>query len=333
MVGDKQSRLRLIFICGGNTCRGPMAAGISKKILGELWYIETAGIAAYGDSPTQEAIKIMQDEFGIDISKHRPKDVTTLSINDFDYVIAMDSYVEKYLRERYQISPSKLISWNIEDPYLKGIHAYKKCAKEIELHVRNFLAQLGIISNSIKKEAKQDSKFLKTIKQLRSNVIRWQNEFETGILRGTLLHGIASKAVNSFEKLLRDLLGYYLSICNISYSQELKEHMENKNLDELTMGQVIKCFEMKNKQITKCCRLLSPKVARSLKARRLLTSFILKQLNEIKDLRNLLHHHPDEYAKDEKTLKSNTERILTLIQNVLDDILFEIPLWKDRLQY
>lgn len=148
MARDEQLRLSLIFVCGGNTCRGPMAAGIAKKILEELRHVhvETAGIAAYGSNATQEAVEVMQYEFGIDISKHRPQDVTTLSLNDFDYIIAMDSYVEKYLREYYQIPPSKLISWNIEDPYLKGIHTYKRCAKEIQACVRNLLIHLNIAS-------------------------------------------------------------------------------------------------------------------------------------------------------------------------------------------
>jgi protein-tyrosine-phosphatase len=296
----------------------------------ETVYMETAGIAAYGNSATQEAIEIMRSEFCIDISKHQPRDIATLSLHDFDYIIAMDPYVASYLREHYQIASSKLISWNIEDPYLKGIHAYKRCAKEIEASVKDFLAHLKVTSKSMrsesKQELKQDPNLLRTIHQLRSDVIRWQNELETGKLRGTLLHGIASKAVNSFEKLLRDLLRHYLSICKISYDQEIRSVMENKNLDGLTMGQVIQCFEMKNQQITKCCRLLSPKAAQSLQNRRLLTDSVSKQLNEIKNFRNLLHHHPSKYARDEETLKNNTKYMLSLIQNVLADILFKIPL-------
>lgn len=178
----------------------------------------------------------------------------------------------------------------------------------------------------MKDDTKQNPNFLDTIRQLRSDVIRWIEELEKGELRGTLLQGIASKAVNLFEKLLRDLLGYYLSICSINYEQEVRDVMEKKKLSELTMGQVIECFSMKNKQITKCCRLLSPKLAQNLQNHRLLTGSILKQLNEIKDLRNLLHHHPDKYAKDEETLKNNTKCMLSLVQNVLSDAFFEIPL-------
>ena len=325
MAKNEQPCLRILFVCGGNTCRGPMAAGIAKKMLKESVYVETAGIAAYGNSATQEAIQVMQSEFNIDISRHRPQDITTLSVDDFDYIIAMDPYVEEYLREHYQIAPSKLISWKIEDPYLKGIHAYKKCAKEIEAHVRDLFIHLNISGKGIQ-EIKQVLDFSERIRQLRSDIIRWQNELEKGKLRGTLLHGIASKAVNSFEKLLRDLLRYYLSICNISYETEIKNKMKNRDFDKLTMGQVIQCFRMKNKQITECCRLLSSKTAQSLQTRQLLTESVFKQLDEIKNLRNMLHHHPHEYARNEEILKNNTKHMLSLIQNVLTDILFEIPL-------
>lgn len=327
MVKDKHRGLCHLFVCGGNTCRGPMAASIAQKMLKDAAHVESAGIAAYGSTATPEAIKVMQSEFVIDISAHRPQDVANLSLNDFDYIIAMDPYVDQYLREHYKIVPIKLISWDIEDPYLKGIDAYKKCASQIQTHIQGLLVDLKITRKGMWNEMKQDSNLSKTIRQLRGNLARWQDELETGELRGTLLHGMASKAANLFEKLLRDLLEYYLFVCSIDYDQELRDAMEGKNLDKLTMGQVIQCFSKGNKQITKRCRSLSSIVAQSLKSRRLLTSSVTKQLDEIKDLRNLLHHHPHKYAKDEQTLGSYTKSMLSLIKDVLDDVLFNIPLF------
>jgi len=119
-----------------------MAEGIAKKILKGTAHVESAGIAAWGYDASHEAIKVMKDEFDIDISNHRPKDITSLSLNNFDYIITMDSYIDKYIRNHYKIEPSKIISWNITDPYGGSIDDYKKCAITLQTQIQNLLTKI-----------------------------------------------------------------------------------------------------------------------------------------------------------------------------------------------
>ncbi len=134
--------IKILFVCYGNKCRSPMAEGIAKKVLKGIAHVESAGIAAWGSNASEDAIKVMKKEFGIDISDHSPTDVTDLSISNFDYIVTMDSYIDKYIRNHYKIEPSKIISWNIKDPYGGSIDNYKKCANIIQTNLQDLLIKM-----------------------------------------------------------------------------------------------------------------------------------------------------------------------------------------------
>jgi len=147
---DDKHKLRILFVCYGNKCRSPMAEGLAKKMLKGKAQVKSAGIAAWGYDASHEAIKVMKDEFDIDISEHNPTDITDISLNNFDYIITMDSYVntyiKKYIKQYYQIESNKIISWNIIDPYGGSIEDYKKCVNIIKNQIHDFLKKLEIIS-------------------------------------------------------------------------------------------------------------------------------------------------------------------------------------------
>ena len=142
MNKNNQNQLKILFVCYGNKCRSPMAAGIAKKMLKGIAHVESAGIAAWGRNASEDAIKVMKNEFGIDISDHNPTDITDISINNFDYIVTMDSYIDTIIRKGYQIKSNKIISWNINDPYSKSNDDYKKCANILQTHIQDLLNKI-----------------------------------------------------------------------------------------------------------------------------------------------------------------------------------------------
>lgn len=138
--------MKILFVCYGNKCRSPMAEGIAKKMLKGKAYVKSAGIAAWGSNASEDAIKVMKKEFGIDISGHNPTDITDISINNFDYILTMDpyidTYIKKYIKKYYQIESNKIISWNIDDPYGGSIDDYKKCAETLQNHLKDLLTNI-----------------------------------------------------------------------------------------------------------------------------------------------------------------------------------------------
>jgi len=116
-----------------------MAAALAKKVIGKRAEVESAGISVRAVGAAGPAIKVMESEFGLDISGHVPRGVSGIGLDDFDYIIAMDSYVADYLIKRYNVPKEKLILWQIEDPYLQGIDVYRRCAYEIYSHIKTLI--------------------------------------------------------------------------------------------------------------------------------------------------------------------------------------------------
>ena len=59
----------VLFACGLNSVRSPMAMGLFRQLIGPGTYVGSAGVRKYELDPF--AVVVME-EVGSDISKHRP---------------------------------------------------------------------------------------------------------------------------------------------------------------------------------------------------------------------------------------------------------------------
>ena len=111
-----------------------MAEGIARKILGANVYVESAGTHAHiRDPPAANAVKIVRDEFGVDISSHRSRSVNDVHIENFDYIIPMADEVREDLKTSFPSLGEKLMpSWEIADPYLGDRNTYEETAAKIQ---------------------------------------------------------------------------------------------------------------------------------------------------------------------------------------------------------
>lgn len=82
------SKLKILFLCTGNSVRSQIAEGWARQLKGDIIEPYSAGIKAYGVNPY--AIKVMQ-EVGVDISTQRSKLVEEIKDIEFDYVITVCS--------------------------------------------------------------------------------------------------------------------------------------------------------------------------------------------------------------------------------------------------
>ena len=109
-----------------------MAAGIARKMFPEDVNVESAGIAPYGGSAAPEAIEVMKNEFDVDLRGHRSRGVTEFALDAFDIIIAMDAHVYTHLKNNYQVDSGRLIRWEIGDPFLRDLEAFRECARDID---------------------------------------------------------------------------------------------------------------------------------------------------------------------------------------------------------
>ncbi len=148
-------RRKIVFVCTGNTCRSPMAAGLAKKYFAEKFGcsagdlrnygidIISAGIfAADGNKATPEAI-LAAKSLGADISRHRSRKLTTELINDADVVFCMTDFHVEAVRQMLPSAVGKVrtlaSSGDIPDPIGGGAEVYEKTALKIQQALKSVL--------------------------------------------------------------------------------------------------------------------------------------------------------------------------------------------------
>ena len=132
----------ILFVCYGNACRSPIAEGLAKMILGDQIRIESAGLAPLLDGATHDAIQVLHEVFGIDISHHAARDVADVQISPFQHVVVLDAYVFETLKSRYPSLSDRFTLWDIEDPYGQNRSAYRKTAETLKNLIENHFAPL-----------------------------------------------------------------------------------------------------------------------------------------------------------------------------------------------
>ncbi len=104
-------KLKILFLCTGNSCRSQMAEGWARHLKGDVIDAYSAGIETHGLNPN--AVKVMA-EAGVDISQQRSKLVEDLKDITFDFVITVCDHAH----EACPLFPgkTKVIHHGFDDP-------------------------------------------------------------------------------------------------------------------------------------------------------------------------------------------------------------------------
>ncbi|MBI2431755.1 MAG: arsenate reductase ArsC [Candidatus Hydrogenedentes bacterium] len=104
-------KIRVLFLCTGNSCRSQMAEGWARQLKSNEIEAYSAGIETHGLNPS--AVKVMA-EAGVDISGQRSKNVQELLDAPFDYVVTVCDNA----RETCPVFPGKstVIHMGFDDP-------------------------------------------------------------------------------------------------------------------------------------------------------------------------------------------------------------------------
>lgn len=114
-----------------------MAEYLGRRFCGDALTFESAGIRPQRADDASNAIHILRQTFGIDASRHQPRDVRALDMNCFDLVIAIENNAAAIVRE-LGVPESKLRVWPIRDPWGGNLAEYEETA----LDIRKRLAKL-----------------------------------------------------------------------------------------------------------------------------------------------------------------------------------------------
>lgn len=86
-------RLKVLFLCTGNSCRSQMAEGWTRHLKSDQIEPYSGGIETHGLNP--RAVQVMA-EAGVDISGHRSRHVNELRGMEFDYVVTVCGHAHEH---------------------------------------------------------------------------------------------------------------------------------------------------------------------------------------------------------------------------------------------
>jgi protein-tyrosine-phosphatase len=147
--------MQLLFICTGNICRSPFAEVLARKVAGELGMtgleVISAGThAMVGYGCPEDAVTVGRT-FGVELSTHRPTQVTPELIRASDLVLVMEPAHAAYIRSLSPDYPAnrvrELVRYTqgsqrpsfVPDPFGGQEWAYRASYRFIETLVRALL--------------------------------------------------------------------------------------------------------------------------------------------------------------------------------------------------
>ena len=137
-------RKRVLFVCVHNSARSQMAEAFLKRLGGDRFEVESAGIEPAPINPL--AVEVMR-EVGIDISRNRTQDVFDLfkAGRKYDYIITV---CDEASAQRCPLFPGKAerLHWSFADPsgfagtYEERLAQMRKVREDVKRAVEEWLS-------------------------------------------------------------------------------------------------------------------------------------------------------------------------------------------------
>jgi protein-tyrosine-phosphatase len=126
---------RVLFVCVENACRSQMSEGFFKALARKNMAAKSAGNKP-ADKINPLAVQVMK-EVGIDISRHKPKMITSEMVMEADKVVLMGCG-----RDACPLVPKEVVDWQIEDPAGKDLRKFREVRNNIKRKVEALISEL-----------------------------------------------------------------------------------------------------------------------------------------------------------------------------------------------
>jgi protein-tyrosine-phosphatase len=102
----------VLFACGYNAIRSPMAAALMRSFHGHRIYVDSVGVRRGTLDPFAVAV---MDEIGIDIRRHTPKTFDELEDTSYDVVISLSPEAQHTAVELTRTMACEVEFWPVFD--------------------------------------------------------------------------------------------------------------------------------------------------------------------------------------------------------------------------
>jgi len=139
----------VLFACGLNAVRSPMAAGLLQQLLGKTVYVGSAGVQKGEADPF--AIAAMA-EIGIDISRHKPltfEELDELEGLNFDLIVTLSPPAHHKALELTRTVGADVEYWPTHDPTVaegnreQRLEAYREVRDQLMARIRERFGKPG----------------------------------------------------------------------------------------------------------------------------------------------------------------------------------------------
>ena len=134
----RKSRVRILFVCYGNSCRSQTAEALANKLGKGKVLAFSAGTHPLGVISTNT--RLVLTERRLSLAGHWSKGLEDVPISEMDIVVEMGYGVKCRLPADFK---GRLVRWHIPDPYLLERDYYRDVRDVIESEVRELLADLA----------------------------------------------------------------------------------------------------------------------------------------------------------------------------------------------
>ena len=141
----------VLFACGLNAVRSPMAAAVLKRMLGSSLYVGSAGVRKGELDPFASAV---MEEIGIDINDHKPitfDELEDLEGLNFDLIVTLSPEAHHKALELTRVLAVEVEYWPTADPTVvegsreQRLEAYRAVRDKLVQNIRErFAARVSV---------------------------------------------------------------------------------------------------------------------------------------------------------------------------------------------
>ena len=129
----------ILYICGRNSIRSPMAAALTQGWFPRAFYVASAGIVAGERDPFVDAVLA---EVGLEIGAHRPHSLEELEDLGFDLAVTLSPEAHHRALELTRTNAIAVEYWPMPDPSLATgsreqiLAAYRDVRERLSARIR-----------------------------------------------------------------------------------------------------------------------------------------------------------------------------------------------------